>query len=107
MMQAVIALKGHQYVVAQGVRVTVDHVPGVVGDTVAIPEVLALFDDKDITIGSPMVSGASVAAKIFRQFRGDKVTTLKYRHKTRHRVKHGIKPFRTTLEIIDIKAKAS
>ncbi|MEM6972579.1 MAG: 50S ribosomal protein L21 [Pseudomonadota bacterium] len=80
-MFAVIKAGGKQYKVAEGDEITVEKLEGAAGDTVEFGEVLMLCGDS-VTVGTPLVAGASVAAEVVEQGRGPKVYTF---HKRRRK----------------------
>ncbi len=99
-MFAVIRTGGKQYTVAQNDVILVEKLEGKAGDKVSISEVLAL----DSKIGSPFVAGASVAAEILEQTRGDKVIIFKKRRRHNYRRKKGHRQYLTEIKITDITA---
>ena len=69
-MYAVIKTGGKQYKVAASDTITIEKLEAAAGETVVFPEVLMVGGDAGITIGSPFVAGASVAAPVVKQARG-------------------------------------
>jgi large subunit ribosomal protein L21 len=102
-MYAVIKTGGKQYRVSQGDKVRVEKLPGNVGDTVTLSEVLMLGGDS-VKIGTPLVSGAKVEAKITAQDRDKKIIVFKFRRRKNYRRKNGHRQPFTALEITGIKA---
>ena len=100
-MYAVIALQGHQYIDQEGDELVVDQLEGKEGDSVTIDTVLLAFDEagKDVKVGAPQVSGASVKAKIVDHKRGKKVKVFKFQGKKRYHKTRGFKPHQTILSI--------
>ncbi len=98
-MFAVIRTGGKQYTVAKDDVILVEKLEGKAGDTITIGEVLAL----DSKVGAPLVSGASVAAEILNQTKGDKVLIFKKRRRHNYRRKNGHRQQLTALKITDIK----
>jgi large subunit ribosomal protein L21 len=88
---AIIQSGGKQYRVAEGERLFVER--DVLGsadqDKVTFSEVLMIGGDQP-KLGAPTVSGASVAATIVRESRGEKVIVFKKKRRQHHRKrKHG------------------
>lgn len=52
-------------------------------------KVLLVADGENVKIGTPFLEEAKVSAKIEEEGRGKKVTILKYKPKTRYRIKKG------------------
>jgi large subunit ribosomal protein L21 len=101
-MYAVIETGGKQYRVEVGTELEVEFLEATPGDAVTIDRVLLVADGDTAAIGRPLVSGASVAAEVVRQGRGEKVISFKYRPKARRRVKKGHRQDLTVLRINDI-----
>lgn len=101
-MFAVVAIGGKQYLVSPGQRLHVDALSAAAGSSVRFGSVLLVDDDGRYQVGQPHVTGAAVEAKVLRQYRGDKVTVLKYKSKIRYRKKFGHRQSKTELEIVGI-----
>jgi large subunit ribosomal protein L21 len=101
-MYAVIKTGGKQYRVAQGDKLRVEKLPGNVGDTVTLGEVLLVGSGEGVKVGQPMVSGAKVQAKIVGQDRGEKIIIFKFRRRKNYRRKTGHRQPFTALEITGI-----
>src|SRR6186997_1960183 len=98
-MYAVIKTGGKQYRVAQGDRLRVEKLPGSVGESVTLREVLLVGGGDGIKIGAPMVAGAQVEAKIVAQDRAPKIIIFKFRRRKNYRRKTGHRQPFTALEI--------
>jgi large subunit ribosomal protein L21 len=107
-MYAVIKTGGKQYRVAQGDKLRVEKLPGNVGDTVTLGEVLMLGQGGQggdtVKIGAPLIAGAQVEAKITAQDRDKKIIVFKFRRRKNYRRKNGHRQPFTALEITGIKA---
>ena len=84
-MYAVIKTGGKQYKVASGDVVKLEKIAGEEGKEVIFNEVLALDD----TVGTPLVSGASVKATVLKQARDAKVIVFKKKRRQNYRRKNG------------------
>ena len=80
---------GKQYRAAEGKTIEVDRLPNEVGETITLGDVLLSVNDDDVRIGTPLVEGAKVQAKVLDHFKGRKILVFKYRPKQRYRVKTG------------------
>ena len=100
-MYAVIKTGGKQYRVSQGDRLKVEKLPGNVGDTVTFGEVL-MIGGESVTLGSPLIGGASVQAKVIAQDRAKKIIVFKFRRRKNYRRKAGHRQPFTALEITGI-----
>ena len=104
-MYAVIKTGGKQYRVAAGEKLKVEKLAGDVGSAVTIDEVLMLADGDNITIGAPLVKGASVKATVVSHGRGDKVMIFKMRRRKHYRKTQGHRQDYTEIQIDKIAAK--
>ena len=100
-MFAIIRTGGKQYRVAEQDLITVDKISGQPGDAVQFGEVLLVGGD-NVMIGSPMVSGATVAGEVVEQGRGKKVIAFKKRRRKNSRRKRGFRPEFTLVRITEI-----
>jgi large subunit ribosomal protein L21 len=71
---------------------------------VALEEVLLVGDGEKVTVGTPKVSGAKVAATVLEQMRDDKVIVFKKKRRHNYRRKKGHRQFLTVLQITEIAA---
>ena len=88
-MYAVVRTGGKQYRVEEGRALKVERLPGEVGDTVELGDVLLMADGGAVTVGAPTISGARVLGTIAEQGRAPKIIVFKYKAKTRYRKKTG------------------
>jgi large subunit ribosomal protein L21 len=103
-MFAVIRTGGKQYKVQKDSKIKVEKLEGAAGDVVTLDEVLFVNDGKNSTLGSPVVAGAKVMAKVVAQTRADKVIIFKKKRRQNYRRKNGHRQNLTLLQITDIKA---
>ena len=101
-MYAVIRTGGKQYRVEPGQQLRVERLPGAVGDTVELTDVLLLAGDAGVTVGTPGVAKATVVAEIAGQERDRKIRVFKYKSKIRYRRLRGHRQLRTVLAIKEI-----
>ena len=100
---AVIKTGGKQYLVEPGKKIKVEKLPAEEGKEISFDEVLLVAGDEGgPKIGTPLVEGAKVTAKVIRQARARKITNLRYHSKTRHRRKQGHRQHFTEVEIVSI-----
>ena len=102
-MYAVIKTGGKQYRVATGDRLRVEKLPGSVGDAVVFDQVL-LLSGEAVKVGTPIIGGAKVEAKIVTQGLGKKLIVFKFRRRKNYRRKNGHRQPFTALEITNIVA---
>jgi large subunit ribosomal protein L21 len=101
-MYAVIKTGGKQYRVEQGDRLRVEKLPGNVGESVTLGDVLLVGSGDSVKVGAPLVGGAKVEAKIVAQDRSPKVIIFKFRRRKNYRRKTGHRQPFTALEITGI-----
>jgi large subunit ribosomal protein L21 len=100
-MFAVIKTGGKQYRVAADDVIRIEKIKGEPGEIVQLGEVLVVGGD-NVQLGLPTVSGASVAAEVLEQGRGDKVIAFKKRRRKNSRRKRGHRQEFTLLRITEI-----
>jgi large subunit ribosomal protein L21 len=88
-MFAIIETGGKQYKVQEGDVLYIEKLSANEGDTVSFDRVLLVSGDNGLTIGSPLVSGAAVSAKVEKHGKGAKVIVYKYKAKKNYRRKQG------------------
>ena len=104
-MYAVIRSGGKQYKVAADEVSTIERVQGAAGDTVRFEEVLLVGGEGEAaTVGSPLVAGASVAATVIDQIKGDKVLIFKKKRRHNYRRKRGHRQEMSVLRVTEIVA---
>lgn len=99
---AVIKTGGKQYLVSAGQKLKVEKLDVKEGGEFTFDKVLLIADGKKIEIGSPLVKGARVEAKVLRHGREKKVIVFRYHPKTRYRKKKGHRQPFTEVEIVKI-----
>lgn len=102
MVQAVIRTGGKQYRVAANDVIKVERLAGEAGEQVVFGEVLAVTGGEAAAVGAPLVSGASVAARVIAQDRADKVMIFKKRRRHNYRRTKGHRQHLTVLRIEEI-----
>ena len=100
-MFAVIKTGGQQYRVAEDEVIRVGKLKGEPGEIVQIYDVMMVGGDKP-QLGSPVVSGASVAVEMIEQSRGPKVIAFKKRRRKNSRRKRGHRQDFTLVRISEI-----
>ena len=101
-MFAVIKTGGKQYRVSQGDKLRVESLDADEGESVNLDQVLMVGEGDKVTVGAPMVSGASVSAKVLTHGRGKKIEIVKFRRRKHYRRQMGHRQNFTELEITGI-----
>lgn len=103
-MYAIIVTGGKQYRVAPGDKVTIERLGVEVGSTVTFDKVLLVGNEDKVTVGAPLVAGATVTAKVESNGKAKKVIGIRYKNKTNQRRFHGHRQPFTTVTIDSINA---
>ena len=105
-MLAVIKTGGKQYLVSPGDKIKVELLEAEAGKEITFGEVLLCDktgDGKAMQVGTPLVSGAKVTARVLIHGKGKKLIIFKYKPKKRYKRKIGHRQQFTEVEIVDIK----
>ena len=87
-MYAIIVTGGKQYKVSEGDVIFIEKLDAAEGDAVKFDKVLAIGGEKTV-IGTPVVEGASVDAKVVANGKSKKVIVFKYKPKKGEKTKQG------------------
>ena len=101
-MLAIFKTGGKQYSVKAGQILKVEKLEGKEGDSISFNDILAVSDKSDHTIGSPLVKGATIEAKILEQIRDKKIIVFKKRQRQNYRHTQGHRQYLTVLKIESI-----
>src|SRR5512135_3207720 len=101
-MYAVIKTGGKQYRVMQGETLRVEKLEADVGAAVTFDQVLLLGEGDSISVGAPLVAGASVGATVKAHGRADKIRIIKFRRRKHHMKQMGHRQSYTEVEITGI-----
>ena len=103
-MYAVIQTGGKQYRAEPGQTLWVEKLPGNQGDKVTFDQVLLVApgEGKDVQIGKPTVSGATVTGEIVEQGLGDKLVVFKFRRRKNYVRRNGHRQELTAVKIDSI-----
>ena len=97
-MYAVVKTGGKQYRVRTGEKIRIEQIPADVGQEIV------LGAGEGVAMGTPLVAGATVKAKVLSQGRGDKVRIFKMRRRKHYRKSQGHRQNYTEIEILGIGA---
>src|ERR1700712_3386136 len=98
-MYAVIKTGGKQYKVAAGEKIKIEQITADVGQEITIDQVLAIGAGADLTVGTPLVTGASVVATVVAHGRHDKVRIFKMRRRKHYQKRQGHRQNYTEIQI--------
>ncbi|WP_430401418.1 50S ribosomal protein L21 [Hyphomonas sp.] len=103
-MFAVIKTGGKQYKVSEGDTIVIEKLDTEAGKDVTFDNVLMLGSGESVTVGAPLVAGATVSGEIAEHMRGPKLITRKKRQRQTYRRTIGHKQHLTTVTITSINA---
>ncbi len=104
MKYAVVSLQGKQYYVTEGRELAVDRLSGEAGEGLNLDQVLLLVEGEKRPVGQPLVTNASVTAKILGHARGQKIRVSTYKSKSRYHKTKGHRSQITKILVESIKA---
>ena len=104
-MYAVIKTGGKQYRVKQGETLKIETVVGDVGSAIVLDKVLMVCDGDKLSVGKPLLVGATVSATIVSNGRHDKVKIFKMRRRKHYQKHQGHRQNYTEIRIDGISAK--
>ena len=88
-MYAIIETGGKQYKVSEGDIITVEKLGVEAGSEYTFENVLAVNNGEELTVGTPVVAGASVVASVIGDGKAKKVTVFTYKPKKSSKRKMG------------------
>ncbi|MBL8383706.1 MAG: 50S ribosomal protein L21 [Burkholderiales bacterium] len=103
-MYAVIKTGGKQYRVAAGEKLKVEQIPADIGQEIILDQVLMVGGGESVRLGSPLVAGARVTAKVLSHGRGEKIRIFKMRRRKHYQKRQGHRQNYTEIEISAINA---
>jgi large subunit ribosomal protein L21 len=102
-MYAIVKCGGKQLKVKAGDIVKVEKLDTEVNGAVELTEVLMVADDANVTVGTPLIKGASVTAVVLDQIKDSKVIVFKKNRRQGYRRKYGHRQQLTVLKVSEIK----
>jgi large subunit ribosomal protein L21 len=102
-MYAVLETGSKQYRVAAGDTLEIERLDIEAGKPVTFDRVLLVNNDGKLTVGSPMVSAASVVADVVKHIRGEKKIAFKMKRRKGYHRTVGHRQELTIVKIKDIK----
>ena len=103
-MYAVIKTGGKQYRVSQGETLKIETVIGDIGSAVVLDKVLMIGNGDTVSVGKPLLSGATVTATIVSNGRGEKIRIFKMRRRKHYQKHQGHRQNYTEIRIDGISA---
>ena len=103
-MYAVFRSGGKQYRASKGERLRLEKLEADEGSSVDFDQVLLVGEGSSVKVGSPLLAGTSVRAKVLRQGKSKKVSVVKFRRRQNYLRQHTHRQWFTEVEITDIKS---
>lgn len=103
---AVIRTGGHQYVVSPGTQLNIEKLAGEIGETIEFNDILCarMSADAETMVGTPVVKGVVVKAKLVTQDRAKKIRIFKKKRRTGYTKRQGHRQDFTRIEVQSIAA---
>lgn len=101
-MYAVFRTGGKQYRASEGERLRVERLVAEPGESIEFDQVLLVGEGAMVKLGTPLVAGGKVSAKVTEQGRGKKVEVVKFKRRKRYRRLRGHRQHFTEVEITGI-----
>ncbi len=98
---AVIKTGGKQYKVSEGETIKIEKLEAKAGEKVNFDTLLIAADDNSVELGQPSL-GEKVTGEIISTEKGEKVTVVKYKSKTRYKKTVGHRQIETSVKIVSI-----
>ncbi len=103
-MYAVVTTGGKQYRFEAGSELLVEKLSVDPGESVTFDRVLLVGDGDEVTVGTPLVTGASVTGTVLRAERGPKIIIFKFKQKAKYRRRTGHRQDLVRVRIDEISA---
>jgi len=106
-MYAIVEIAGQQYKVEKEQEVFVHRLEGDAGSAIELDNVLLLDNDGKVTVGTPVINGAMVKAKIVEHLKGDKVIVFHKKRRKGYQKQNGHRQYLSKIVIEDILASGA
>ena len=103
-MFAIVSIAGQQFKVEEGQELFVHQLEATEGDAVHFDQVHLIENDGKVSVGTPVLESASVAATVLGHQKGDKVIVFKKKRRKGYRVKNGHRQHFTKIKVDSIKS---
>jgi large subunit ribosomal protein L21 len=104
MAYAIFKTGGKQYKAAVGDKLDVEKLELAEGEWATFDQVLATGEGASLNVGTPHISGATVVAKVVKQFKAPKVTTFKFKKRKGYHKTCGHRQPLTQVQVVSINA---
>ena len=104
-MYAVVSSGGKQYRVEPGSTVLMERLSSQPGGSILFDRVLLIGDGDEVTVGTPVVAGASVTGTVLGEELGPKLVIFKFKQKVKYRRRTGHRQHLLRVRIDEISAE--
>jgi large subunit ribosomal protein L21 len=101
-MYVIVEIAGQQFKAEKGRKLYVHRLQGDEGSSVSFDRVLLTDNDGQVNVGTPVVKGSKVEAKILRHLKDDKVLVFKKKRRKGYKVKNGHRQYLSQILIENI-----
>jgi large subunit ribosomal protein L21 len=101
-MYAIVEIAGQQFKVEKDKKVFVHRLAAAEGTSVEFDKVLLVENDGNVAVGTPVVEGAKVTAKVLEHMKGDKVLVFKKKRRKSYQKMNGHRQSFTQILIEEI-----
>ena len=101
-MYVIVEIAGQQFKAEKGRKLYVHRLKEEEGSSVSFDKVLLTDNDGQVKVGTPVVKGASVNAKILKHLKDDKVLVFKKKRRKGYQKLNGHRQYLTQIEIEEI-----
>ncbi len=103
-MFAIVEIAGQQFKVEKDQTLYVHRLQQEEGASIELDKVLLLDNNGKVSVGTPVIGGASVKAKVLNHLKGDKVIVFKKKRRKGYRKMNGHRQYLTKIQIEGITA---
>ena len=101
-MYVIVDIAGQQFKVEKDQKLYVHRLAQEEGASVEFDKVLLSDNDGDVKVGTPVVKGAKVSAKVIAHVKGDKVLVFKKKRRKGYKKLNGHRQYFTQIQIENI-----
>ena len=101
-MYAIVDIAGQQFKVQKDQKVYVHRIEGEEGANIEFNNVMLTADDGKVKVGTPVVDGAKVTAKILSHMRAEKILVFKKKRRKGYQKCNGHRQYMTQIQIENI-----
>ena len=98
-MYAIVEIAGQQFRVEKDRKMYVHRLETAEGENVEFEKVLLVEKEGTVQVGTPVVAGAKVTAKVLEHMKGEKVIVFKKKRRKGYKKKNGHRQYLTQIQI--------